>query len=70
MADKCAKGRARCGIGERQGLAKLKSSDVVYLRGAENIDLRDAELARYFNVSESAIYDARHGRTWKHLAHA
>lgn len=56
--------RGRSARGERDGLAKLTTSAVVALRapGAPVLDL-----AARFGVAEATAYQARRGRTWRHV---
>lgn len=64
VADKVAKGRASSLKGEAQGRAKLTDEIVRWIRGS-NESLRS--LSRKFGVSKFCIWQARKGRSWKHV---
>jgi hypothetical protein len=51
--------------GERHGLSKLTEEQVKKIKKMEGHHL---EIAKLFNVSQKAIYDIIHGRTWGHIA--
>ena len=66
--DKMKRGRARSGIGERHGSAKLTENEVReiyrnYSSGFENI----SQLATRFNMDFSTIHSIVTGESWKHL---
>ena len=52
-------------VGEKCPYSKLKEKDVIYI--LKNLNKKNSELSKMFNVSESTINDIRKNRTWKHL---
>lgn len=50
--------------GERHGMAKLTKNKVKKIRKMKGHHLK---IATIFNVSQKAIYDVIHKRTWKHV---
>lgn len=54
----------RMPLGEGRPFAKLTSDDVRKIKQSEKSDI---ELGKQFNVSDSAIYLIRAGKTWKHV---
>lgn len=64
-ADKVRHGTAP--RGERNGLAKLKSAQVLTIKNRLMGGCTDSSLAREYGVSENAINDIRRGVTWWHI---
>lgn len=67
IRDMISKGRKKLGAptrGELSGMAKLTEKDVFEIR---NSNLSQRTLAKIYNVSRTAIKDARSGRRWGHL---
>lgn len=65
IADRVRRGRSVGGngdVGERHYLAKLTADAVRFIRASTETDI---ELARRFGVSDTSVYNARMGRTWK-----
>lgn len=50
--------------GEQNGMARLTETDVLYIRLGT---VPDAVLARRYGVHPSSIWNARTGKTWRHV---
>jgi hypothetical protein len=61
--------KGRLPTGEKSYKAKLKESDVIFIRGYAN-DIPNKILAQRYGVTDAAIYNVRHFKTWKHLQSA
>lgn len=53
--------------GEDSHYSKLNNWDVRFIRHWLNKNYRPRWIAPRFSVSETAIHDIRHGRTWAHI---
>mgnify|MGYP001580425212 CR=1 FL=1 len=53
---------------DRPPHSTLTHEDVRYLRSLRKGEIPIATLAKKYGVSRSTIFDARQGRTWKHVA--
>lgn len=65
MADMRAKGRSQAG--ERNGLAKLTTGDVIAMRRGRAEGKTLAQLATEFGVTIGTVRPAVLGRTWRHV---
>lgn len=65
VADMWARGRANPGVsrGERHGCAKLTEEAVKEIRTSKDTARK---LAEKHGVSDTQIYDVRHGKSWRH----
>ena len=64
--DAVSKKRMACG--ERQGLSKLKATDVERIRDIHrSAQCAQTEIARYFNVSQPVISQIVLRKTWRHV---
>lgn len=68
MADMVAKKRSARGFKEGWYSRKANRFRIEDVRYIKSSNLRICELARYFEVSETAIDDILRGRTWKWVA--
>ena len=64
-ADKVAKGRQA--KGELIGISKLKTWQVVLIKGCIESGASNYEIAKAFHVSGMCISRIRNGKTWRHL---
>jgi hypothetical protein len=62
--DRELRGRSVKPRGERHGQAKLTDEQVRYIRASGR---PPREMAREFGVSDTVVYLARQGRTWRHV---
>jgi hypothetical protein len=62
--DREGRGRGRKPRGEQHGQAKLTEEDVRYIRRSGR---PPREMARELGVSDTVVYLARQGRTWRHV---
>jgi hypothetical protein len=62
--DRESRGRGIKPQGERHGQAKLTEDRVRYIRSSGR---PPREMAREFGVSDTVVYLARQGRTWRHV---
>lgn len=67
MQDKQIKGRARCGIGSKQGHAKLNEQQVLEIKQKLKNGEKVKKLYEDYNVSQPAISNIKNGRNWKHV---
>lgn len=51
-------------VGESVGTAKLTKDDVLAIRSS---DKSLSELSKFYNVDRSSVWNAKTGKTWKHL---
>ncbi len=66
--DMMAKGRHRCGFGERSGRSRLTEADVLSIRAQyETGGVTQWELSRRFNTARSNISAVVTGATWRHV---
>ena len=68
MQDKKLKGRNRVPFGERHSSCKLTAAQVVEIRICIESGETQREVARRFNVSQPAVRNIYHRKTWKHIA--
>jgi uncharacterized protein YjcR len=54
----------RCGVGERQGLAKLTEEEVKAIRADARM-LKD--IAKDYGVGVGTVHAVKSRRTWKHI---
>jgi hypothetical protein len=64
VADKRVHGTMRCGVGERQGLAKLTEEEVKAIRADARM-LKD--IAKDYGVGVGTVHAVKSRRTWKHI---
>lgn len=65
--DACLNGLIKHAKGSQHGRSILVEDQVHLILQFLNEGKPQAEIARFFNVSPSAIADIKHGRRWKHL---
>lgn len=68
VADMIKKGRARRGVGERHGAAKLSAAGVAAIRIlAARTSMSMSSIARMFGVSWPTVASVAKGETWGHV---
>ena len=67
MMDKTIKGRGKCGIGERQGHAKLTDNKVKEIRKLRDEGMAFSQIQKIFSVSNATIRSAYSRHTWSHV---
>jgi hypothetical protein len=67
VQDMNAKGRANCGIGERNGFAKLTEIEVLEIREALDNNELPRLVAERYGVGRQTVVDIGNRTTWKHI---
>ena len=53
--------------GEKHPMAKLSNTDVIEIRRLLSLNIKQADIAKQFNVSQSTIYQINSGLHWAHV---
>lgn len=65
--DRVAKGRGRCGIGERHSRAKLTEEQVILIRQLRSYGFTRKKIAEGFGVTTVTIGEIANRKKWKHV---
>ena len=66
MVDRELKGRGNRLSGECNPNSKLSDLDVMHIRELLNVGCMQSEIAKALGVSDCAIWNIKHGKSWKH----
>lgn len=71
ICDRDAKGRGKCGVGERQHLSKLTAEQAISIRQQYRAgQITFVKLAEQFGVHPTTVRNVVKRHTWKHLQDA